>query len=87
MNEHSDDPLSGLTGDLAGVTLGDRADSALCPTPALVTCGDARCLYSMLTWQTELPAPFFQGTRRGPWPKCPDKDRVRLIEPLRDERG
>jgi hypothetical protein len=80
----TDDPNAGFTGDEAGVTLSDRAWAFTHGTPVLVTCADPRCIHSILTWYDELPPSAYQGTRKAPWPKCPERHRVKIIDVLRD---
>jgi hypothetical protein len=49
-------------------------------TPAVFTCGDPRCMYSVITWEAELPS-FTWDTPRA-WPKCPERHRAKFVAPL-----
>jgi hypothetical protein len=73
-----DDLLSGLTGE-AILTDGARTILLSQKTHARFICGEPRCVYSVLTWEAELPS--ISCTTRA-WPKCPEKHRARFVAPL-----
>jgi hypothetical protein len=80
-DDRQDNPsayFEGLTGGEMGVSGGARVILLCQKTPAVFTCGDTRCPYSLQTWEAELPSVTW-GTARA-WPKCPEKHRARLVD-------
>jgi hypothetical protein len=47
-------------------------------TRMLVTCGDPRCIHSLITWEADVPG---VSVNRG-WPQCPEKHRISLCKPF-----
>jgi hypothetical protein len=69
----------GLTGD-AFLTESARGMLLCQKTPALFTCGEPRCAYSVVSWQAELPSITWNTARS--WPKCPEKHRAKFVASL-----
>jgi len=52
------------------------------PTPGRWTCADPSCVYSLGTWDADLPAFVQHGSERAQkraWPKCPNTHRARFL--------